>query len=106
MCVVCLRLKFLMPLLTKFRAISSSFQETTKAKKKTWRNGGAGGGKPPKDWIVLSATPLFWEVKQFSYVGVSHTVPTGTFLYHYRFSHKVQPCTQSTSTSIKMHYAL
>lgn len=71
---VCLSLKFLMPLLTKFRALSSPSQETTNAKKNTRWSGRVGGEEPPNYWTVISAAPLFWDIKQFSCVGVSHSV--------------------------------
>lgn len=67
-----------------------------------------GCGESPNYCTIPSAVPLFWELKQFSLwmLAMLCYCPAGVFFYHYRFSQKVQPCTQSTSTSIKMHYSL
>lgn len=67
------------------------------------------GGVPNLNyWAMPSPTSLFREIKQFSNVCASHTVLSSSweFLYHYRFNYKVWYCTQSTSTSIKMDFAL
>ena len=103
--VVCLRLKFLMPLLAKFRAVSSPSQKTTNAKKKTWWSGVVESPQMAGQYHLQH--PYFGRLNSLA-MWHSHTVLSSSwkFFYRYRSSHEVQPCTQSTSTSIKMHYAL